>query len=467
MTEAPAADPVAEPEAEPEAPANPEPEEDPAPRRPPEGTAAADDFGAEDVRGMNAAYVHFHGPVSVDGSAAFGIGGEPSTGFRRATGAIPKAVVDEALGWFTEPPEYRQALAALDTHRLVVLVGADGIGKQTLAFSLLRAACPAGAPLVGVSPAASLSQLAAVKFASRQGYLVADHIGDGTESAVRNFNADRLAEKVAGGPAHLVITTTSARIGQQLKRYAVTVTAPDPDAVLDRCLGDAVLEPRVGQTVRAHIARQRRPQEIVRLARRLVEDQDAAVEAMRDQPREQVAEWFDSEMTKRDLLSVTALAIAGEQTESTHDALVDALARHAQPRPGERAAAPYVAPEAERIGQRRRDHPLLVSVADDRDGGWSDGRRRRFRDPAMRLAVLEALHERYDNQLWTPVRSWVKELCGPEPATTIQVPVAEGLALLARRNFLDVYRTFLDPWADGTVAERTTAAMVLWFMSSL
>jgi hypothetical protein len=311
-----------------------------------------------------------------------------------------------------------------------------------------------------------LTQLAAVTFKAGQGYLVADHIGDRAESAVHSFNADRLAEKIAGRSAHLVITTTSARIGQQLKRYAVTVTMPDPAELLDECLGDASIDAGVLATIRAHIVSQRRPQEIVRLARWLVDDPDAAVRDMENRPVEQVAEWFDGEVTKRDLLSVAALAIAGDQAEPTHDVLVHSLLSHAEPQPGAYEAAPYIAPDDEKIKQRQRDHPLMISIIDDENGvgAWFNGWRVRFRDPAMRLAVLDALYERYDHRLWKCVQTWIDELCGLDP-TAVQVPLAQGLALLARKDFRSIYLRFLDRWADGSVNERTTAALVLWFMT--
>jgi hypothetical protein len=433
----------------------------------PSDNAEVDDFGGENVRGMTAAYIHFHAPVNVEGPSTFGVAGQAPGGFRRATGVVPPKIVDQALTWFTKPAEYDRALTLLRANRLVVLVGADGIGKQAFAFSLLRAACD-GAAIVSMSPAASLTQLAtAVKFKPQHGYLVADHIGDGTESAVRSFDADRLAEKVAGGPAHLVITTTSARIGRHLTRFAVQVTAPEPAALLAECVGETVVDPDVYTQVRAHIARLRRPQVIVGLARRLVECPGAALDAIRDQAKELVTDWFNGEVTKQELLSITVLAIAGSQPEPIHDRLVSGLLSHARPRPGEREAAPYVAPEHEKIKQRQRDHPLVVSVVDEQsDGdGWSSGRRVRFRDPAMRSEVLEALHERYDYQLWKPVESWIRELCTIEPGPAIQVELANGLALLARSDFAGIYGRFLDPWADGLAGERFAAAMVLWFMS--
>lgn len=446
----------------------PEPERESStePEAPAEGDHG-DEFG-DDVRGMSAAITHIHGPVTVGGSAVFGVSGGGQSGSRRATGKIPTESVDEALRWFVAPAEYHQASEMLLQHHVVVLIGPEGIGKRALALRLLRAFCPADAPFVSISPAATLAQLAgSMTFGKRQGYLVADHIGDVAHSAVRTYDADRLADKLTEHETYLVITATNAALARQLESYAVRVTAPDPVTLLNLCLDDAAVDTEVRELAEQHIAKQPCPRDVVRLAGRLVEDQAAAVEAMRDQSTEQVQRWFDGDVTKRDLLSVTVLAITGRQSESVHELLTEELVRHAEPRPGERDAAPYVAPEHERIEKVRRDHPLVVSLYDDEAGDdWLRGRRIQFRTEDMRPAVLRALHQQYGHRLWEPVRAWLRELSAAAPSVDIQVSVAEGLAMLAREDFSFVYRGFLDSWADGLVAERTTAAMVLWFMSA-
>jgi hypothetical protein len=435
----------------------------------PEDTPVAstrDDFG-DDVLSMSAAITHIHGPVTVGGGAVFGVAGGSGPS-RRATGPISAAVVDEALRWFVEPAQYQQAFTMLLEHRFVVLAGPESIGKRTFAMRLLRAICPQDATVVSVSPAASLVHLAtSVRFAERHGYLVADHIGDGSHSAVRVYDAERLTDKLTERDAYLVITTTSPGIARQMQNRSASVTPPDAVALLGRCLEGSSIAADIRESAEQHVAKQPCPREVVTLARRLVEDPDAAVEAMRDQSAAQVEEWFNGDIPKRDLFAVTVLAIAGNLTEPVHDVMTEDLLRHAEPRPGEREAAPYVPPENDRIVKRRRDHPLVVSAYDEDAGqNWLTGRRVQFRTEQMRPSVLSTMHQLFGYQLWEPVRTWLLELCAAGPAVNVRINLAEGLAMLARADFSFVYREFLDRWADGVAAERTTAAMVLWFMST-
>lgn len=430
-------------------------------------TAPVDDDFGNDVHNMSAAITHIHGPVTVGGSAVFGVSGGAGAS-RRATGPISRAFVDEALRWFVEPPAYHEAFTTLLEHHFVVLAGPESIGKRAFALRLLRAICPEDATLVSVSPAASMVQLAtSVRFAERHGYLVADHIGDGSHTAVHVYDAERLTDKLTERNAYLVITTTSLAVARQMRNWSVSVTPPDPVALLGGCLEGSSIAPDIRESAEQHVAKQPSPREVVNLARRLSEDPDAAVEAMRDQSAAQVEEWFSGDIPKRELLAVTVLAVVGSQTEPVHDVMTEELVSHAEPRPGEREAAPYVAPEKDQIKKRRRDHPLTVSAYDDEAGqNWLTGRRVQFRTVQMRAAVLSSLHQLYGYELWEPVRTWLHELCATGPTMDLQVNIANGLAMAARADFSFVYREFLDKWAAGLVAERTTAAMVLWFMSA-
>jgi len=439
--------------------------EEPAAPRPPE----PDQWdGAAELRDIRKVYVqnNFHAGVHAE-HGVFGVGGgEPMSA--TATGPIPPERVAESLRGFVPPAAFAAAQTVLRRHRFVVLVGPDGVGKRALGLHLLRLVCRPSAALVAASPAKSLGQLAAMELATGTGYLVADHLGAGEEPAVRTYEADRLATGCANRDTHVVLTTTSKRLGERfLAPYAVAVGPPDPVDTLHSHVGDAEIEPDVLAMAATHVSGSRQPREIALLAKRMIADPARAVQAMRDVPGEHVAEWFDRQVTMRELLSVTALALGGSQPEPTHDLLLDTLRAHAEAVREDREAAPHVAWHEEVPRQRDRDHPLVtVATGDELDDedGWLSGRRVRFRHDAYRERVLFELHERYGNELWIPVRNWLHDLCRTDFGIELQGELAQALAVLARLNFVEVRETFLSSWAAGGARERVTAAGVLWFM---
>jgi len=421
--------------------------------------------GAAELRDIRKVFVqnNFHAGVHAE-HGVFGVGGGGET--LSATGPLAPDRVTESLRGFVPPPALAAALAVLREQRFVVLVGPESVGKRALGLYLLRLECGVSATLVAASPARSLGQLAAMELRTGTGYLVADHLGGAEDAAVRLYEADRLATTCRNRSTHVVLTTTSKR--RFLAPYAVAVGPPEPADVLHSHLGDARIEPDVLATAAEHVRGSQQPREVAQLAKRMIADPSEAVTAMRDVPGEHVAEWFDSAVTMRDLLSVTALAIGGNQPEPTHDLLLDTLRAHAEAVREDREAAPHVAWHDEVPRQRDRDHPLVtVAAGDDLDDeeGWLAGRRVRFRHDAYRECVLTELHERYGNELWSPVRNWLHDLCRTDFGIELQGELAKALAVLARLNFVEVRETYLQPWAAGGARERVTAAMVLWFMS--
>lgn len=466
--------------------AEPPAPEPPAPAEPPEDKQneqdesrvekpAPDWDGNEELRTIRRAFhVHntFYGAVTAD-NATFGVG-EGERASTVTTGVLDPARVVADLRGFVPPNALTAALRVLTEHRLVVLVGPEGIGKRALAQRLLRLACGRTATLVAASPARSLGQLAAMRFTAGTGYLVADHLGSTDDAAVRGYDADRLATVAKDHDAYLVLTTTSRRLGpRQLPAYAVAVLPPDPVEVLRSHLSDvdSVIEPADLARAEAFVRDEQRPREVARLARKLVGNPADAIAAMVDVPAERVTAWFDRQVTMRELLSIAALAIGGSQPEPTHDVLVRTLRQHIEGAREEREAAPHVPWHQEVLVQRDRKHDLVtISASDELDedepgAGWLAGRLVRFRREEYREIVLRELHERYDDQLWHPVRDWVRELCRIDPKEEIQTALAAALAVLARHNFVHIRQTYLAPWAGGSAPERMTAAMVLWFMS--
>ncbi|HEV7649411.1 MAG TPA: hypothetical protein VGP26_14760 [Actinophytocola sp.] len=432
------------------------------------------EFDAGELKNIRHAFhVHnsFYAEVNAEG-ATFGAAGEERGVSTTRTGVLEPNRVSRTLDGFVRPPGYADALELLREHRILVLVGAEGAGKKALALHLLRVVCGERAQLHAASPARSLGQLAALTFAGGTGYLVADHMGSADDVAVRRFDADQLRDRVCKQQACLVLTTTSRKLGPRyLPSYALLVEPADPAEVLHGHLRDADVAPDVLATAEEFVRNEHRPKEIGILARRLVASPSTAVESMRDVPGKQVAAWFDRPVKTRELVSIAALAISGSQPESTHDALVRTLRMRIEAAREAREAAPHVPWADEIFEQRTRAGELVVVSGEGRpdedpdEDGWLSGRWVRFRHAEYRELVLGELHERYDDQLWSPVRTWVCDLCRIDPREEIQSGLAAALAILARHNFMHVRTTFLAPWSNGSAPERMTAAMVLWFMS--
>ena len=425
--------------------------------------------GAEEFRHLRKTFNvqnNIYGGVRAE-HGVFGVGfGESLSS--AASGPLDVERVAETLRCFVSPPERSTALVLLRQHSFVVLVGPESSGKRALALHLLREVCGPDAPLEAASPARGLGQLGGIEFVEGTGYLVADHLGTNEEPAVRSYEADRLATACSRRGAHLVLTTTSRRMSERhLTPYAITVGPPDPVQTLHSHLGDVTIEPDVIAMGEEHVRAGGRPRGVALLARRMIDDSADAVAAMRDVPKEQVATWFDGRITMRDLLSITALAVGGSQPEPTHDHLIDLLRVHAVATQEKRAAAPHLPWHEEVLEQRSRSHPLVAVVAADDldDDGWLAGKLVRFRHGDHRAHVLRELYDRYGHQLWHPVRNWVHDLCRSDSPVDVLGELAYALALLARENFVEIRDGYLTGWAAGLAAERTTAAMVLWFMS--
>lgn len=455
-----------EPDVSPE---QPEPEEE-KPRTEDGAPAAESDWdGAKEFRELRKAFYvqnNFHGGVHAE-HGTFGMAfGQPMSA--TATGPLDPGRVAEALRCFVRAAKHSAALTLLRRHGFVAIGGPDGIGKRALGLDLLRTVCGPDAPLVAVSPARGLGQLAADEPVAGTGYLVVDHLASGEDAAVRSYEAERIATNCAAVGAYLVLTTTSKKMGERyLSPYAITVGPPDPVATLHSHLGGVTIEPDILAMAEQHVRTNNQPRVIASLAKRILNDPAGAVDIMQDVPKEEVAAWFDRSVSMRDLLSITALAVGGSQPEPIHDLLLDLLRAHTVQTQENREAAPHISWEDEKPRQRDRDHPLVTTAAADDldDESWLSGRRVRFRHEDYRAYVLRELYDRYDHQLWRPVRAWLHELCRNDPRIEIRGELAQSLALLAKENFMEVRDAYLTEWASGLASERRTAAMVLWFMS--
>jgi hypothetical protein len=418
------------------------------------------EFGESDRIAITAKQVVYNS-ISGDihaGAAVFGIGAQT----RRATGTITRDRLEAALAGFVRPDGLSRAARVLRRNRVVVLHGSEGDGKYTAALKLLSEVCGEAADaqltLTSISPATTLAQLGAgMKYREGRGYLVADLVDDGSAAQVREHDLRALASVLSRAGAYLVITSTGPDLREQsLPEFVTDLPSPDPSELFRNLPGTAELAEDV-RTAALDQVRHLRPREVVALAAHLRDDPENALGAFHSEARQQVAEWVEKTSLRREIFEVTIAALFGELPEPAFEDLVARLLVAGDP-------MPPVPPPADQVLRRRnREHPLLVATG--REGTGGSGRRVGFRLREHRALALEALYDEFGYQLWDPVRRWLVEVGELGLSPHGEGELAAGLALLARHDFADVRKSFLEPWAAGSVSERSLAALVLWFMS--
>ncbi|TMR10249.1 hypothetical protein [Nonomuraea zeae] len=150
---------------------------------------------------------------------------------------------------------------------------------------------------------------------------------------------------------------------------------------------------------------------------------------------EEVAAWFDTKPSMREVLAVAALAFLDGLAEPDFEVQLGRLERLCH-----------------ESGRRPYGGSLIAA-----SGGLVG-----FRAPGHRARVLGELVARYGFWLWQPLREWVRSLAGAGPE--VQVRAAEGVAALAAYSVKEVREEFLEVWARGTAAERVAAAHALSYM---
>ncbi|MEV4767951.1 hypothetical protein [Micromonospora humida] len=413
----------------------------------------------------------FYGQVHA-AHATFGVtGGGMAT--PTLVGRLRLADITHALRFYTRPEGFADALDRLNRTHLTLLVGAEGTGRRTATFALLREMTGAGMQFTGLSPAMTLVQLAEYQFVAGRGYVVLDWLGEQRDGAVQAFDAERLSERLEQAGAFLVITTEPrATVQRALARYVVEWHCPDSLAVLDayRARPGAVeLTEQDWDRVRQRVADLSLPGEVVRLVDRLTQGVAAALDEVARNARRRVTEWFDQTTDWDELLMVAALAFAYELPERVFEeahARLREIDQAELPRPltsGQPAASSPVL-----RGRRRLDREGGIVIR--QDGTTLDeglfGRERRivFTDPAMREHVLRELNE-CDYQLWRPLRVWMHELAA-NGNLDVRLQLALGVTLLARNRSATAEAVeLLSRWSAGLAAERFTAVSIVSFMA--
>lgn len=454
------------------APADPNPPPDPPADQPEAGAKATSadpdaDLSTDDTRTFQqgaSVINNFIGDVSAD-NASFGMAGG-AVSARRATGVIKAERVSAQLRGYVRPDGFAAAVAVLRKEHLLVLTGAEGIGKRTGAIAVLAEALGMNS-IVSLPPTRSLMDLGKADLQEGRGYLVQDWSGDDASSSAQRFDLDQLRRALE--KSYLVLTCRLPHAQRRLfDGVIVDWSAPDPLAVLDACPMSTSdeLTGTERERLRERVATLSRPSDVVGVATRAREGVDTAFEFLGVNDRQRVATWFEDKPAPRSLLATAALCFLDGTPDLEFQSLLSLLVRlvneHATLDTVTRSvgdSAPAGAFPQHDGGEQPLD---VVGIERSADGDQTDQRVRRFVSPPVRRAVIEMLVDRYGFELWEPLRDWIDEVAAL-PSWRRQVRLAFGVALLYR-HAPDTVQDLLGQWADGVVGQRFAAAFALSWM---
>lgn len=407
------------------------------------------------------------------GSSNMGFAG--SGGLRRRTGPLDEREIIDMLRFYVPPSSFSTALDGLTSDGIVVLEGAEGIGKRAGALALLRK-LDDSCSIVGLPPTMTLPQLADHSFTPGAGYLLQDwnistRLGDAVE-----FDLQQLRRKLKEVSVSLIATTTRNLQSPTLRQIAVRWEPPDAQELLQR----AVLErfDDIDDLLREQLSHRysgtRSPRGIVAFADRVERaggGRDDLARILDDSERSAVANWFDGTPTVKDVLFITTLAFVHGVAEHHFESALAALARsyaasRSVPVAGSKLATENDdRPADEPFEQTRNWHtscgPLARVQLDDSDDGV---RRVAFEAIIYRERVLNELWSRYGPDLWKPVGAWLCEIV-TDADRDRQLSISLGLALLAQTARRYVRDDYLEPWAEGDQAQRLVAAFTVWWLA--
>ncbi|NRQ35127.1 hypothetical protein HII36_25355 [Nonomuraea sp. NN258] len=347
------------------------------------------------------------------------------------TRELNRREADALLRSYLEPGCFPQAVRRLAERHLLVLVGAEEIGKRLGALALLSRMSLAESTITVLSPATGAPELiSGTEYHPGRAYLLHDWITASTD----RVELANLARKLAELGSYLVITRNGEPSPATEVEHAWT--APPAGELFDFCLRTLGGAPDAGQDALAAARRRARalptPGEVTGLVTRMVMAGEPACD--------EVAAWFDTKPPMHQVRAVAALVFA-----------------HRLPEPDFRAQLARLEEihQSHELGPRPPMGPLPLIA--HRAGQVV------FRVPRHRAQVLAELVARYGFWLWQPLREWIRTLA--RQGLDLQIRAAEGVALLAGLSPKEAY-DLLDAWASGRPTERLAAAHALSFMSA-
>ncbi|WP_242888161.1 hypothetical protein [Actinomadura litoris] len=419
----------------------------------------------------------FHSGVDAAG-ANFGLGGAAGRAGRQAvSGPMARERVDALTRHFVEPGPFAAAIEVLRKQSVVTLCGPDGSGRLTGAVNLLVRMLGEDAPIVRLSLANSLRELAERRFDKRTGYLLCGWFGASDHEAEHHW--ERIQGELCERGSFLVVTTSEENRRTALTARVEWSPPEEAEAVIRAHGGDGLADVDVAKVVEAL------PEgvtmacliEITELLVRGRPPEEAISSVLAEAAKDRVQDWFKEGPTRDQVLDVTVLAFLpglserrfGECRESLKAALAGMMpeepaatdAADRTPRPPEEAF-----PQAR---GRQLENPLIQIRRE-----VVDGRPRRLielKEPEAQRFLFAEMTDRFDERFWDAVQIWLGEMLA---TPDLSLHIAAGLARLAGSSFDEVEGTYLDPWSVATGPaeparsharqKRLTTVHVLWLM---
>ena len=422
-------------------------------------------------------FQHFHGSVYAN-QGQFGIG-TPTAHQPRTTGRLEETEIGKIVRSYAKPACYDEAATALEDERIIILEGQAGSGRRAGAIAMLAQARSLEEPLVGLSPAITVEQLAERSFDKGVGYLVSDMFDDELVPELRDFHWRNVCRTIRNSKAHLVVTIgADSRIARSAVIRHISWQRPKAADALRAHLGAAMIDDAVIDGVAEALGTSYPLAEIGAIARRIstADDIGEILADLQGVGRLAVAKWLDeTEMQIPAVLEVAALAFVVGVSERIFEAeLRELKARIAEFAPDTDTTSDKARAEIDlrfrQLRKHRTDHPLLTvrQLPVGRGSGSLAIRHVDFRVPTYRQHVINELWSQLDAEFWDAMRRWLHGIAADGHSDLIN-SVAIGLALLCLVAPDEVIDSYLNPWTDEDASwnEQTTALYVVWRISML
>jgi hypothetical protein len=404
---------------------------------------------------------------------------------RTTTGLIGSGDVNTALSHVVRPDCFVTAAERLRDRHSVVLEGAPGSGRYTGALALLREVTDGD--VHRLDPTLTLKDLSCVDYERGRAYLVLDHVAPiDADEADYAWSAAR--KRVTEASAYLVVTRT--RIGARIDQVAwgrpdaaavmagrlrspggcassgAESTGPEPTdpELLDQESIDDLIE-----LVCARLPEDWTLSGLIECANRLRRnggDVQAALEAFDLSARREVADWFERDHSREEIVDIATLAFVRGTSERRFEHLTRRLKvflelRVPVPEPleGKERLEPTLP-----LGRRKRTGPLVKRVL---DAGPVPRRSLDFVSEQHWLAVLGELQELLEAPFWEAVRDWIIDLLRNDVHDAEFAAVVHALAALARWDAEEAVHV-LDVLAEDVAGDlgRGCAVAVVGLMST-
>lgn len=401
-------------------------------------------------------------------NAFFGYRSNPEDARDSTTGELLPSEVAAAVDVYVPPACFDHARTELLRRRAVILQGPPGSGRRTGALALASHLDPQR--MYRIQPGVTLEELQTWDYQEHSTYMVFDHVTSAGEPDAEFRWASLTGRLASIEGVGLIIT----RSGSIRNIDDVPWERPDPAHLVRRLLESGPAHARA-EAVLGALPDDWTVSDVALCCRRLVEgpeDLERALAVFDRAAAREVADWFDSDRPRRDIVEIAAMAfgvgVSERRVEQMADLFEKILAQHVPPprRPSEPTAEladTLVRPRRVRQSTAR-ELIRRVEVQDD----LIPRQVLQFRTEHHWRAVLEELHANFSSGFWDALGDWAHEVLATRVDHRDIAAVAHGVAGLSR---VDVEETVsildgLTSRDDPHVAGIDCAAMTLSMMAN-